>query len=161
MQIPNEYLIPYIKEEHLDHGRTVRLPLRGYSMRPYLEDGRDQALLVSPDLDALKRGDVILAQIAQKRYALHRIVSIEGDKIVMYGDGNFSPEYIEKKDVVALAKGFYRKGSEKFDSVDTLSYRLYWRMWVALRPIRRYLLLLWRLYHYPRQTIRRIIGKRP
>lgn len=154
MQIPNEILIPQVAEL-VKKGHTVTLPLKGFSMRPYLEDQRDKALLTSVPL-YLNVGDVILAEIAPKRYALHRIVDIKGDIITMYGDGNFSPEYIERQDVLALAIGFYRKGRTRLDSVESLKYRLYWHMWVRLRPVRRYLLLFWKLKTYPKATLKRI-----
>ncbi|MBQ9236987.1 MAG: S24/S26 family peptidase [Prevotella sp.] len=157
MQLPNEILIPEVARL-VSEGKSVTLPLRGYSMRPYLEDGRDKGLLVKPD-KPLKVGDVILAEIAPHRYALHRIVKIEGDDIVMYGDGNFSPEHIKRSDVLAIAIGFYRKGSTRLDSVNAPLYKLYWRTWVALRSLRRYLLILWRLWHYPKETVQRIIRK--
>lgn len=157
MQLPNEILIPQVAEL-VKKGHTVTLPLKGYSMRPYLEDGRDKALLSSVP-KTLHVGDVILAEIQPKRYALHRIIRIEGDIITMYGDGNFSPEYIEKHDVLAIALGFYRKGSEKLEPVDTFSYEMYWKTWVKLRPIRRYLLLIWKMYHYPTATTKHIIKR--
>lgn len=157
MQLPNSVIIPEVARL-VKEGKSVTLPLRGYSMRPYLEDQRDKGLLVKP-IEPLKVGDVILAEIEPLRYALHRIVKIEGDDITMYGDGNFSPEYIKKDDVFAIAIGFYRKGSNKLDSVDSIYYKVYWRTWVALRPVRRYLLIIWRLYHYPKKTIKTIIKK--
>ena len=138
-------------------------------MRPFLEDQRDKALLRYPDKE-LKVGDVILACIRPEkaddtaprrevRYALHRIVAIEGDNITMYGDGNFSPEHIKRTDVLAIATGFYRNGKEKLDSVDSMSYKVYWKTWVGLRPMRRYLLILWRLKHYPKETLKKIKHK--
>lgn len=162
MQVPNAILMPEI-DRLLRQGHTVTLPLKGFSMRPYLEDGRDKALL-TPVARPLRRGDVILADIsgdnAEKRYALHRIVKIDGDTITMYGDGNFSPEVIGQKDVIAIATGFYRKGREQIEMCDTLYYKAYWRLWLWLRPVRRYLLLLWRLCHYPRKTVREVINNR-
>ncbi|MBQ0073678.1 MAG: peptidase S41 [Prevotella sp.] len=157
MLLPNEIIIPQVAEM-VRKGHTVTLPLRGFSMRPYLEDKRDKALLSSVPL-YLNVGDVILAEISPKRYALHRIVSIDGDIITMYGDGNFTPEYIERQDVLAIALGFYRKGSTKLSSVEGFWYRMYWKTWVMLRPIRRYLLLIWKLYHYPKDTLKRIKQK--
>jgi hypothetical protein len=157
MNIPNEILIPEVARL-VNEGKSVTLPLRGQSMRPYLEDQRDKGLLVKIE-KPLKKGDVILAETAPRRYALHRIVKIEGDDITMYGDGNFSPEHIKRSDVLAIAVGFYRNGSTKLDSVDSLSYRIYWRLWVWLRPLRRYLLIVWRLKHYPKETMEKIINK--
>ena len=157
MNIPNEILIPEVARL-VNEGKSVTLPLRGQSMRPYLEDQRDKGLLVKIE-KPLKKGDVILAETAPRRYALHRIVKIEGDDITMCGDGNFSPELIKRSDVLAIAVGFYRNGSTKLDSVDSLSYRIYWRLWVWLRPLRRYLLIAWRLKHYPKETMEKIINK--
>lgn len=155
IQLTNDILIPQIAEQ-VKEGYRVTLPLRGFSMRPFLEDGRDKALLVAPP-ENLRVGDVILAETSPQRWALHRIINIDGDDITMYGDGNFSPEYVKRKDVVALAKGFHRKN--KFYDVDSAQYKMYWRMWVKLRPVRRYLLLFWRLWHYPKATTKLICKK--
>ena len=157
MLLPNDILIPEVARL-VNEGKTVTLPLRGYSMRPYLEDNRDKGLLFTVT-EPLKEGDVILAKVEPGRYALHRIVKIDGDDITMYGDGNFSPEYIKRSDVLAIAKGFYRKGSEKLESVDTTPYIIYWRTWVWLRPVRRYLLLIWRMWHYPKETAKVIVKR--
>ena len=43
-QIPNKILMPEIVKM-LNEGHTVTLRLKGYSMRPFLEDERDKALL--------------------------------------------------------------------------------------------------------------------
>lgn len=51
IEIQNKYLIPEIIRL-LDEGRTVTIRLKGFSMRPFLEDKRDKALLKS--LIALK-----------------------------------------------------------------------------------------------------------
>ena len=132
-------------------GKTVVLPLRGFSMRPFLEDNRDKALLAKVPR-TLRRGDVIMARLARHgSFALHRITRVEGDMIEMCGDGNITPEVVRRQDVIAIALGFYRKGSRKLDSVDALSYRLYWHLWLMLKPLRRWLLLVWKTYRYPRQ----------
>lgn len=157
IRLPNEILIPKVAEL-IRAGHTVTLPLRGYSMRPYLEDGRDKALLTAVKSE-LKIGDVILAEISPNRWALHRIVKVDCDMITMYGDGNFSPEVITRDDVVAIAIGFYRKDGKELSTVDGILYNMYWRTWVTLRPIRRYLLLAWNLWHYPLHTLRRMKNK--
>lgn len=134
--------------EYVAHGKTVILPLRGFSMRPYLEDGRDKALMAAVP-ETLHRGDVILARLAGTGgYALHRITRIDGDTIVMCGDGNFMPESISRRDVMALAKGFYRKGSARLSPVDSLSYKAYWHLWLMLKPFRRYLLFAWKIFKF-------------
>ncbi len=140
-------------------GKTVTLPLRGISMRPYLEDDRDAALL-SAVPETLRRGDVIFAYLPSRdSFVLHRITSVKGDNIVMCGDGNLLPEFVRRQNVIAIAIGFYRNGSTKLDSVGTIAYQTYWRVWLFLKPIRRWLLLVWQLYHYPTATLASVKAK--
>lgn len=44
IQFENAVFLPEIVKM-LNEGHTVTLTLKGYSMRPFLEDGRDKALL--------------------------------------------------------------------------------------------------------------------
>ena len=64
IEIPNTVLIPEIIK-YLEQGHTVTLPLKGFSMRPFLESNRDMALLTSPK--NIKVGDPVLAEIAPKQ----------------------------------------------------------------------------------------------
>ena len=137
-RMENAVLLPQIFQM-LEEGHTVTLPLRGRSMRPFLENGRDKALLVKPDRNPCI-GEPVLAEIRPKTYVLHRIVSIEGQDITLLGDGNLSPEHCQIADVRALVVGFYRKGRTKLDAVNGRKWRIYSWLWTRLLPIRRYLL---------------------
>ena len=53
----------------LGEGHTVTLPLRGRSMRPFLEDGRDKALLEAVK-ETPKVGDTVLAEIHPGHFVL-------------------------------------------------------------------------------------------
>lgn len=141
--IANRQLIPQIVAM-LNEGHTVTLKLYGYSMRPFLEDGRDKALL--RQATAIATGDVALAEILPGKYALHRIIDIEGDNITLRGDGNLNVERCKRKDVYGVAEGFYRKGRETLDSVHGSKWRIYSWIWTRLFPIRRYLLFIYRIY---------------
>lgn len=127
----------------LDEGHTVTIPLRGRSMRPFLQDGRDKGLLVKPK--GFKRGNAVLAKVDNSRYVLHRIVKIDGDDVTLLGDGNLTVEHCKKDDVKAFVVGFYRKGSDKLDKTNGLKWTLYSAVWMALRPVRRYLLAALRI----------------
>ncbi|MBR0049848.1 MAG: S24/S26 family peptidase [Prevotella sp.] len=140
-QMANEELLPQVVSL-LQEGHTVTLPLKGYSMRPFLEDGRDKALLALPDSIAV--GDAVLAEIAKGHYVLHRIISINGDKVTLRGDGNLTNEYCLTGDVKAKAIAFYRKGRDKADSTDGRKWKTYSWIWLRLFPIRRYLLAFYR-----------------
>lgn len=142
----NEIIIPEIIAI-LNSGHSVTLGLRGYSMRPFLEDRRDKALLRKPT--AITVGDVVLAEISPKRYVLHRIISINGDNITLRGDGNLNTEHCRRENIHGIAEGFYRKGRNKLDSTSSRKWKVYSMIWTRLFPIRRYLLYayrkLWRL----------------
>jgi len=137
LQMANALLLPEVIKL-LQEGHTVTLPLRGNSMRPFLEDGRDKALLSIPK--AIRVGDAVLAEITPGHYVLHRIVDISNGQVTLRGDGNFATEHCRIEDVKAIAKGFYRKGREKLDSTDGFKWRIYSWWWTRLLPLRRYLL---------------------
>ena len=122
--------------------KSVTFVVRGFSMRPFLDDGRDKVVLVPPRTP--KIGDVVLAEIAERRYALHRVIKIEGDTYTMRGDGNplRMKELFKQENIVGLADGFIRKG--KYVSVNSRKWRFYSTMWRLLTPFRRILLAIYR-----------------
>lgn len=141
MRFPNAMLLPEIVRL-LNEGHTVTLRLRGFSMRPFLEDNRDKALMtkaVNP-----KAGDPVLAEIAPGRFVLHRIIRIENDDVILRGDGNMLTEHCHLEDIKASVIGFYRKGSKKLDRIDSWKWKTYSWIWTRLFPIRRYLLAVYR-----------------
>ena len=133
----NEVFLPQVVAL-LHEGHTATLPLRGRSMRPFLEDGRDKALLQLTDEPRV--GDAVLAEIAKGHFVLHRIIAIEGEQVTLRGDGNLSDEHCRVEDIRAKAIGFYRKGRTKLDRTDGRKWRIYSWWWTRLYPIRRYLL---------------------
>ena len=146
IEIPNAVLIPEIIK-YLEQGHTVTLPLKGFSMRPFLESNRDMALLTSPK--NIKVGDPVLAEIAPKQYVLHRIISINGEHVTLLGDGNLTPEHCLLSNIKASIEGFYRKGRKKLDRTDGKKWKLYSKIWITLRPLRRWLLAFYRRIWIP------------
>lgn len=140
-QMANAVLLPEVVTL-LHEGHTITLPLRGYSMRPFLEDGRDKALLKKPDIILV--GDPVLAEIQPNHYVLHRIIAIDGEKVTLRGDGNLSNEYCTLAEIRAIAIGFYRKGREQADMISGRKWRTYSWIWLRLFPMRRYLLAAYR-----------------
>lgn len=144
----NEVLLPQVVQM-LAEGHTVTLPLRGRSMRPFLEDGRDKALLVAVK-EPPRVGDAVLAEISKGHYVLHRIVKIDGEDVTLRGDGNLGTESCRIEDIRALATAFYRKGRNEPDSVKGWKWRIYSWLWMKLLPIRRFLLFAFHP-HIPRR----------
>ena len=150
IQLANAEFLPHVVEL-VNKGHTVTLPLRGHSMRPFLQDGRDKALLTAPT--DVKIGDAVLAEIQPGHYVLHRIIEMIERQVTLRGDGNLNVEYCELNDIRAKAIGFYRKGRSKADSTNGLKWRLYSTLWTRLYPWRRY--LLFALHpHIPRRWMK-------
>jgi hypothetical protein len=144
IQIPNDILIPKIKEV-LDRGATATLRVKGYSMRLFLENERDLVTLKKPVCSLLKPGDVVLAEDKPRHYVLHRIIKREGDNLILKGDGNvYGIEKCTVSNVIGIVTHFHRKGRNTPDAVTGWKWRTYSFIWLALSPIRRYILAIYR-----------------
>lgn len=141
IKLSNAEFLPEIVKL-MDEGHTVTLRLRGFSMRPFLEDNRDKALMTKATNP--KVGDPVLAEIDPKHFVLHRIIAIDGDNVTLRGDGNLGNEYCTLDDVKGAVIGFYRKGRTTLDRTDGWKWRTYSFFWTRLYPIRRYLLAFYR-----------------
>ena len=123
-------------------GVNVTLPVNGNSMLPFIIGGKESVILHSPG-GIVDVGDVVLAWVDGCRYVVHRIIRIDGDRITLMGDGNLTTEHCALGDIKARV-------THVVDAKDKTHY-LYnrWRMlgakvWYWLRPIRRYLLAIYR-----------------
>lgn len=143
--IPNDILIPRIRQ-FLDKGHTATIRVRGRSMRPFLQDGRDKVVL-APCTAAVEIGDVVLAETSPAHFVLHRVVAKDGDRLTLKGDGNvWGTERCSIKDVVGVATAFIRKEKEQEDRTDSLKWRAYSCIWMRMDPVRRYALFICRLF---------------
>ena len=98
-----------------------------------------------------RKGDVVLAEIAPGCYVLHRIIAVEEYRIILQGDGNLTAESCPADGIKAVAIGFYRKGRSKLEPTSGLKWRAYSALWMRLRPARRYLLAIHRLFSAKQQ----------
>ncbi len=138
----NSKLFPILISE-IEAGHNIKLTLRGYSMRPFLEHDRDVGLLTKPSEP--KVGQPVLAEVQPGRYVLHRIVAIEGEDLTLRGDGNYHCEQCKVSDIRAGVLGFYRKGRKKMDSVDGWKWRTYSWVWTHIPlKLRMYMLSFYR-----------------
>ena len=123
-------------------GVNVTLPVNGYSMLPFIIGGKESVILHRPGL--IDVGDVVLAWVDGCRYVVHRIIKLDYDRVTLMGDGNVAvTEHCRLNDIKARV-------THVVDAKDRTHY-LYnrWRMlgakvWYWLRPIRRYLLAIYR-----------------
>ena len=71
VELPNDKFLKEVRTL-IAAGHDVTLRVRGVSMRPFLEDRRDQIVLTQPGV--VKVGDAVLAEIAPGKYVYHRIL---------------------------------------------------------------------------------------
>lgn len=137
--IANTILVPKIAQ-FVREGKMVTFTPGGVSMRPFIEGGQDSVLLVQPS--HLRVGDVVLAQVDNDHYVLHRLIMIDGDAITLMGDGNLrGEEHCSRNDVLAKVQAIYSPHGRRKPLTRG-------RIWHWLLPIRKYLLKVYR--HTPR-----------
>ena len=141
-RVNNHLFMQEIRRAFRDGKKSVTFVVRGFSMRPFLENGRDKVILTPPREP--KVGDVVLAEVREQTYALHRVIKIENGTYTMRGDGNplrMTEQFTQDK-IVGIADGFIRKGKEV--STGSRKWKFYSAVWNALKPLRRILLAIYR-----------------
>lgn len=142
-QVDNHTFMQEIRRMFSQQNRkSVTFVVKGVSMNPFLESGRDKVVLAPPRTP--KIGDVVLAEVKKETYALHRVIKIENDTFTMRGDGNplWMKETFTEKDIVGIADAFIRKGKQV--STSSRKWRCYSAFWKAMTPLRRILLAIYR-----------------
>ena len=141
-EIPNDVLLGLVREK-LAEGHSTIIWVKGYSMRPFIEYGRDRVKLVP--VDTLSVGDAVLAELEPGHYVLHRIIRIEGEHVTLQGDGNLSgTEHCQRQDVCGVVEEYIRPRRTLLASDPALKRRI--RLWYRLRPIRRILLYIYKSF---------------
>ena len=152
-------------------GVSVTLPVNGNSMLPFIIGGKESVILQKP-FDRLRDrtvgepqstvgepveprvGDVVLAWVKGGYYVVHRIIAIGKGQptdgalaerlYTLMGDGNLSiTEQCTTSDIKALVTHVVSADGRRHE-IDNLWRRNAARLWWHLRPIRRYLLALYR-----------------
>ena len=121
---------------------SVTLPVNGHSMLPFVVGWRDCGILQK--LTQPKVGDVVVAWVEGRRYVLHSIIRIEGDRVTLMGDGNLKEtEHCRLEDVKALATHVVDVKGRTHDLYSKWR-RCTAKVWWYIRPMRRYLLAIYR-----------------
>ena len=128
-------------EEFLGEGKSVELRVKGFSMRPFLRNGRDVVVLSPMEGVEVCEGMVVLFRHGGK-HILHRVRRVGQDGTLrIEGDGNY--RIVEKstlRDVVAWvsevrldgADGGFRYGSFRWRVRSALSLTIKWLRTMAI-----------------------------
>lgn len=119
----------------MEEGREVTLRPLGSSMLPFIRGGKDSVRLKK--MPAVAVGDMLLVRLPGPRYVLHRLIGKEGDRLTLMGDGNLvGVERCTVADVLGTVTAI-----ERGSRVVKPGNGLWWR---RLRPLRRYILGIYR-----------------
>ncbi len=154
MKIANDILIPEI-ERLLKDGKEVRFTPSGVSMRPFIEGDRDSVILTSLSRNP-RIGDILLVRLDPKSpisnlqcptsptFVLHRLVRIEGDTLVLQGDGNLvGEERCGTSNIIGIVKRIESpSGRRKPLTRGRLWYHMRRLRWLLLK-IYRHSILKW------------------
>lgn len=139
-ELPNDAWLGEVSQM-LKEGKPYAIYVKGYSMRPFIEHTRDRVFLEKRD--TYNVGDAVLAQIAPGHYVLHRIIEKQGDNLTLQGDGNVQGvEHCKEQDVSGVVTQYIRPNRIIPADDPKLVRRI--KLWRSLRPIRRYLLFLYK-----------------
>lgn len=141
--VDNDILIPEIRAILLE-GRDVRFTPSGVSMRPFIEGGKDAVVL--RHMPSVRVGDICLCDLGT-RYVLHRVIAVTPDLssltahpslITLQGDGILlATEQCLASDVIGTVIRIENPRGRRKPLTRG-------RLWFYLRPLRRYLLKIYR-----------------
>lgn len=138
--LPNDILLSEVSRL-VAEGEKVTLMTKGQSMLPFIRGGKDSVVLERPD--ELRKGMIVLAEISEGVYVLHRITDMKADRVKLMGDGNIKGyECCAVTDVKAVATAILR--NEKSIDCNGRKHRRLAAIWSCLLPVRRWLLAIYR-----------------
>ena len=143
--VSNEEMFSQV-DAFLTQGRTVTIPVKGLSMLPFIVGERDLAVLEKSEV--YKKDDIVLFCLGG-RWILHRIIGFEADGAVavIRGDGVLSStEHCPMGKISGKVVTILKKGKKTINPYSRTS-KLALRVWSFLRPMRRYILYIYR--HLP------------
>ena len=126
-------------------GSEISFVPSGMSMYPFIVGGRDTVILSAPR--DISKGDIVAARIPPHgECVLHRVYKVCGRKLTLMGDANLvTVEKCTLGDVVAKAVAIVRNGRRVSQSARR--ERLAAAAWIAMRPLRKPVLYMVRLWN--------------
>lgn len=125
-------------EKLLSEGKTVEVPITGFSMYPLLSSKRDRVVICPVKDMKVKRGDVVLFRRSGEKLVLHRLYNRNEAGYFFAGDNEYKKEGpVAKAQLRGVMTAFVRNGRRY--SVKNPAYIVYFRLWMFLLPIRPFI----------------------
>lgn len=119
--LPTEQYFAMVRQMLSDNSEAY-VRVTGNSMWPLLRHLKDSVVIVPPD--NLRKGDIVLFDRCNGRYALHRAVQLKKTGFTMSGDNQPHVEYSLPYDQVVGKVTRIRRGDTEY-SVEKFSFKIY------------------------------------
>lgn len=107
----NDEIIINAALSFVDEGKTVKFPVKGKSMTPFI---KNEECVLLEKCKQYNVGDIVLAHLPEKKFVIHRIFSLEDGAITLMGDGNlFGKEYCHVDSLKAICRYKFDKEGNK------------------------------------------------
>jgi hypothetical protein len=127
----------------ISEGKTVALTVKGNSMNPFIVHLRDQIVLGPWKDEDIRKGTVALVKDIRGNYLIHRIIKRDELTVTLLGDGNVGfTETATTDNIIGIMHSIERKN--RTWTSESMIWRIYSWVWMALTPLRRYPLAIWR-----------------
>ena len=124
----------------VNEGTQVTFVPKGSSMLPFIRGNKDSVVLIKDE--NIEPLDIVLAKVGDS-YVLHRILTIDNDRITLMGDGNLAgKERCTRGDILAKVIKIIKDGKQIDCTEKTHKRKVI--IWNKLLPVRRYLLAIYR-----------------
>ncbi|MDO4736491.1 MAG: hypothetical protein Q4B21_05700 [Bacteroidia bacterium] len=125
-------------------GQSVTIPVKGYSMGPFLREERDN-VTIAPLADKMPgKGEIVLFSNKLKdgteNFIMHRIIKKQGDRFTLRGDNNplKMKEYCSVNDILGIVTSCNRKGKHYTpDNFLWRGYALLKHIYLRIRSVDR------------------------
>ena len=130
-------MLMYRDLESLKEGKVVAIAPQGISMLPFIVGGVDLVFLLKKE--KVEVGDIVLVEY-KGRNILHRVYAIDGEKVILMGDGNLEgTEEAAEEEIMGTVVEIVHKGRRRKPGKA-------W-FWRHSLPLRKYLLKLHRKWN--------------
>lgn len=127
----------------ISEGKSVTLTVKGNSMNPFIVHMRDRMTLGPWKDEDIRKGTVALVKDIRGNYLIHRIIKRDEFTVTLLGDGNVGfTETATTDNIIGIMHSIERKN--RTWTSESMIWRIYSWVWMALTPLRRYPLAIWR-----------------
>lgn len=112
-------------------------------MMPFIHGDRDSVVLTQASNVSV--GDIVLCELWPGKYVMHRVIAVKECMLTLMGDGNYVD--VEECDITSV-RGVVVRFTRNGLTIDCSSkrYRRLSSLWLILKPIRRILLGVYKLF---------------